>query len=271
MPNDSQTSGLIPLHENIDMLRKIAVFPAMTTMVFLRRRLGFRLLTPTWLLVFAIILMATAGAVPSIAAPYSILMVLYGLAMLGMGAWQYWQRWHELCNGVRWHSYAPGVSYLEVLPWPMVMRSHRRVNRFVDPIAVALIGLVIGIFCHALGLWIMVSGLFIYVYEQQLFEAIMKRELDTLDGLLTAELQMEIVKHFEQPQSNKLQPKPFQKSLEETAGIPTGVATDIEMQVAIRKAELAALEAAEAARAEARRPKPSPDNLAKEGPEASPA
>jgi hypothetical protein len=49
-----------------------------------------------------------------------------------------------------------------------------------------------------------------------------ERDLDMLDGLVVAEIQSETAKHFEEQQAVEKQ-----MQLEETAGIPTGIAPDI--------------------------------------------
>ena len=237
--------------DKIDMMRKIAIFPALTVMIFLRRGIGFRLLKPNWLLVLAIIMIGVALVFPAAAAPFGPALIIYALAMLGWGSYQRWQRWKDITQGVRWHTYSPGISYLEKIPWPVFSQSHRRINRFVDPIAVCIVGFVALAVSHLLGLWLEVAALFLYVYEQQLYEAMLNHDLDILDGLIASEVQGETVKHFQQAQ-----PEDKVRSIDDTAGIPTGVAPDIERLVAQRQAEFNAAYAASKA----------PDNLATDTP-----
>ena len=249
MSEEKQTSGMVPLHEKIDMIRRIAIFPALTVMIFLRRGIGFRLLKTTWLVVLAIIMIVGSLLFPAIAEPHGTAMILFALAMLGWGFFQRWQRWCDICSGVRWHTYCPGVSYLEYIPWPAFIQSHRRINRFLDPLVVAIVGLIAGLLLsHLLGTWIEFAGLFLFVYEQDLYEGMLNHRLDTLDGLIAAEVQQETVKHFQQAQ-----PTDKVRSMEATAGIPTGIAPDIDALLAKRQAEFAAAH-------------PAPDNLAKEEP-----
>ena len=59
-----------------------------------------------------------------------------------------------------------------------------------------------------------------------------RRNLDILDGLVAAEVQNETVKHFEGPQQGE-----EQRTLEDTAGIPTGVSFDIHKQIELRRAK----------------------------------
>ena len=70
-----------------------------------------------------------------------------------------------------------------------------------------------------------------------------------LFGLVAAKIQSETAQHFEGPQADQKQ-----MQLQDTAGIPTGVAPDIHRQVGLRKAKRTA----------------APDNLATE-PADSPA
>jgi hypothetical protein len=120
--------------------------------------------------------------------------------MLGLGLFQRWQRWQELVSGERWHTYSPGISYLEALPLPPFFRSHGRVGRFLDPAAVAIVALLVGIILsHALGVWLLFCAFFLYVHEQDAYQAQLNRDLDTLDGLVSAEVQAETVPAFRQP------------------------------------------------------------------------
>jgi hypothetical protein len=54
-------------------------------------------------------------------------------------------------------------------------------------------------------------------------------------GLVAAEVQSEVAQHYDGPQADQKQ-----MQLEQTAGIPTGVAPDIHRQVELRKAKRAA-------------------------------
>jgi hypothetical protein len=228
--------------QRFKFIRQLSLFPAITVMVFTRRRLGYRMMNPTWLLIMMIIMLVAVAVFPDWAGPFKPIMVIYALAMWGMGLWHRRQRWTELGSGVRWHTYSPGISWLEYIPWPAFFQGHSRVRRFIEPPVVAIIGLiVVFLLSRGLGMWIIWSALFLSVFEQDLFEKQLAMSLDTLDGLVNSEVQEENVKHFQQAQPNQ---KP--RSIEDTAGIPTGIAPDIEKQVALRKAKR----------------QPPPDNLA---------
>jgi hypothetical protein len=213
MPNENQDFLDMTWMEKINFVRAFSRFPAITVMVFIRRKIGFRMMNPTWLIILAIIMLLTPVIFKAAAAPFGFLMVIYALALLGLG----------------------------------FFRSHGRVGRFLDPAAVAIVALLVGIILsHGLGIWLLLSAFFLYVHEQDAYQAQLNRDLDTLDGLVAAEVQAETVKHFEGKQPEE------QRSIEETAGIPTGLAPDIHRQVELRRAK---------------QRKPAPDNLAPETPE----
>jgi hypothetical protein len=231
--------------ERVNLIRTLSLFPAITVMVILRRRLGFRMMKPTWLVVMAVIMLVASVAAPSFMHPFAFAMPIYAIVMLGLGLWHRRQRWNELCRGERWHTYSPGVSYFESLPLPPVLRSDRRINRWLDPAAVLVVGaLVAALLSQGLGVWIMLSAFFLYVFENDIYEKQLNQDLDTLDGLFASEVQSEVVERFAGGKVADAIPQP----LEETGGIPTGLAPDIAKQVAVRRAKR----------------KPAPDNLAAE-------
>jgi hypothetical protein len=223
---------VMTIRQKMDFVRAVSIYPALTVMVFIRRKIGFRMVKPTWLVILTVLMLLGLVFFSGFARPFPFLVVLYALSMLGLGLFQRWKRWGDLCGGVRWHTYSPGVSYLERLPLPDFFRSNSRVNRFLDPAAVALVGVPIAFLSLGLGLWIIFAALFLYVYEQSAYDHALARDLDTLDGLIASEVQAETVKHFEQPQ-----PEQKQRSIEETAGIPTGLAPDIQLQIELRRAK----------------------------------
>jgi hypothetical protein len=104
--------------------------------------------------------------------------------------------------------------------------------------------LVAALLSHGLGVWIIFSAFFLYVFENDIYEKQLNRELDTLDGLFASEVQSEVVERFADNPTADAVPQPLQ----ETAGIPTGLAPDIAKQVAVRRSKR----------------KPVPDNLAPE-------
>ena len=234
------------IFEKAKLIQALSLFPAITVMVFIRHKLGFRMMKPIWLVIMTVIILVVSAVAGDVAKPFASLFVIYALAMLGLGLYQRYLRWGDLAKGVRWHTYSPGLSYLEMLPIPPFFLVKRRLYRFVDPLACAIAGLLLALLSRALGAWVLFSALALYIYEQALYERMLEQDLDILDGLVAAEIQGEVAKHYDGPQADQKQ-----MQLEETAGIPTGVAPDIHRQVELRKAKR----------------KAAPDNLVSETPQ----
>ena len=74
------------------------------------------------------------------------------------------------------------------------------------------------------------------IYETAAYQRMINRWLDTLDGLCESEIQAQDVKRFQSGQAAAKLP------LQETNGIPTGLAPDIRRNMAIRLAEAKAAE-----------------------------
>ena len=84
----------------------------------------------------------------------------------------------------------------------------------------------------ALARWIAFSSIALFIYEQALYEKQLDRDLDIFDGMIAAEVQGETVEHF-----SGEQPEAKERTIEETEGIPTGVAFDIQRQIEHHRAK----------------------------------
>lgn len=248
MPAQNQPTQELTLSEKAKIVQHLAMFPALSIMVFMRRKVGFRLLKPSWLIGIAMFLWFINGVCDIdflIFKPAGFLFAEFPWVMLAFGFFQRYRRWKELCNGERWHTMSPGISYLEVLPLPAFLKAHRRIYRFVEPIGCFIFAMFFGVFfSEPLARWIAFSSIALFIYEQTLYERQLERDLDMLDSLIAAEVQGETVEHF-----SGEQPGVKERSIEETGGIPTGVAFDIHRQIETRRARQAANE--EKAKAEA--------------------
>jgi hypothetical protein len=234
MPSQQQNQDLT-LSEKMKIVQYLAIFPAITIMVFMRRKVGFRMLKPSRLIGMAFFLwfIGDVFSLLPFTKPPGFIYDRFPLLLLAVGFLERYRRWRELCNGERWHTMSPGISYFELLPLPAILKSHRRIYRFVDPAACFIFSMLFGIFfSQPLARWFAFSSFALFIYEQTLFEKQLDRDLDILDGLVAAEVQNETVKHFEGPQ-----PDEEQRTLEETAGIPTGVSFDIHKQIELRRAK----------------------------------
>lgn len=222
------------VREKVQIVRMLALFPALSVLVFIRARVGLRLLKANWLFGLTAILLAGALAVHSAFKPFPAIAVIYPLAMLTCGLVQRHRRWRELVAGKRWHTFSPGCGYLALLRLPNWFSSHRRTERFGEPAAVALVALVVGIFLsHGLGVWLGLSAFALMVWECDAYEKALNRELDMLDSLFSSEVQAELVEIYDGAQMAD-QPPP---TVIQTAGIPTGMSQDIAKQIALRRAK----------------------------------
>jgi hypothetical protein len=273
MPAQQLPKQELTLSEKMKVVQYLAIFPAISIMVFIRRKIGFRMLKPSRLIGIAMVLTFIDGLFETFGHPLGVLFTEFIWAVVGFGLFQRFRRWRELCRGEHWHTLSPGISYLEQLPLPGFLVNHRRLYRFVEPALCFGAAMLIGIFfSQPLARWIAFASICLFIYEQTLYEKQLDRDLDILDGLVAAEVQSEVVEYFKGDESEVKE-----RTLQNTAGIPTGVAFDIHKQIE----RLRAKQAAAAAAAEAPKPEktderqvvevtssptalPAPDNLAPE-------
>ena len=224
----------LTLSEKMKIAQYLAIFPAITIIIFIRRKVGFRMLKPSRLIGIAAFLSFIDGLLTTFNRSPGVLFTEFTWAILIVGFFQRYRRWKEINNGQRWHTLSPGVSYLELLPLPRFLIAHRRIYRFVEPSLCFVLAMLMGIFVsQGLARWIAFSSICLFIYEQTLFEKQLDRDLDILDGLVAAEVHKETVEHF-----SGEQPEDKQRTLDETAGIPTGVAYDIQRQIEKRRVRL---------------------------------
>jgi hypothetical protein len=241
MPAQNQPTQELTLSEKAKIVQYLALFPALSIMVFIRRKIGYRMLAPSRLFGIAMFLWFINGICNIgflIFQPAGLLFSDFPTVMLMFGFFQRFRRWNALCRGERWHTMSPGISYLEVLPLPAFLKSHRRIYRFVEPLLCFIASMFIGVlFSEPLARWIAFSSICLFIYEQALYEKQLDRDLDILDGLIAAEVQGETVEYF-----SGEQPEAKERGIQETGGIPTGVAFDIHRQIEQRRARQAAEE-----------------------------
>jgi hypothetical protein len=198
-----------------------ARFPALTLMVFLRRDLGYRVVNPLWLIGVAILMAMIAGLSDPNHRPDDL--VIFALMALTLGFYQRYNRWLDLRRGVKSHTYYSGTSIFRRLHWPSFLRCDRRICRTVDPLVCGMTGIVLMQFSRALGLWIVFASVCLAGFEEVAFRKQFHRDLDTLDGMVNAEIQGETVEHFSPPTDAQAQ--------EASEGIPTGLGDDIKERI----------------------------------------
>lgn len=253
------------LAQKADIVAGLALFPALTVMVFLRKKVGYRFLSPTKILGMTVLLWALAGvsvlfpsgspspssgysgysgyggnggysgipvsAPPSPSATSSVApLIVFAIIMLITGMVERHLRWRDIKNGVAWHTYSRGVSWFAFLPL-----SDSVVKRFIDPAVCAIVGLILSFVFHWLGYYIIFSAFCLFLFEAWDYEQQLNRMLDTLDSLVDSEVMSDNVAYYSKDH-------PEQRPLVETAGIPTGIAPDIASQIEKRKKRRPVLE-----------------------------
>jgi hypothetical protein len=244
---DTPPSALPPLtlQEKRQIAIKFLSYPALSVMVFLRRRTGLRRVKPIELMITtaAVVFVAPVmGFVRSVAVPhmgfhppsgisfFDFPTEMFAVLFLAAGLLQRHFRWREICQGARWHTRSSGVSYLaSILPF-----SEATVQRFIDPLVCWLVGSVIAVFLSAqLGAWLMFSGFALFMVEQYDYERIIDRHLDMLDSYVESEVNAETIGIFARTNGTQAVAKP--ERLDATAGIPTGIAPELQVQIQKRR------------------------------------
>ena len=243
--------------QKIEIGANIAFTIAFPVMVLLRRRMGYRFISQPRLIVAALIFWAlatfVAGSAASVAAankactgelgstctyPTSTeitaasygsnawLIIVFTLAFLAWGLLSRWLRWQDIKKGINWHSKSRGISWFQKI----VPLSDSNIKRFIDPLATLLVGCLF-YFTHfqtLIGLYLIIAAFCLFAWEAYDYERSINLMLDQLDALIDSEVISENTEYY-------MQPNPKQRPLDQTAGIPTGVAPDLQAALERRK------------------------------------
>jgi hypothetical protein len=229
------------LHEKIEFGRRICFFPAASVLVFMRRRIGFRLVKPIWIGGTTAFLLLLAG----FAANYgesvanTVALSLFAIAGFALAMRERHCRWREMKSATFWHSYSAGISWFEEMRLPPYLKADRRIYRYLDPLACLLVGLVVTFILPLLGLWLMFAGVCLAAFEQATYEKMLERDIDQVDSMLEGEVHADLVDYYKKGQTAGSPPPPPADKL---VGIPTGMSPDIKAQIEKRKAKGSALE-----------------------------
>ena len=233
----------MPLQKLLDVVLGLCHFPALTLMVFTRSRLGLRILSiPTLLTMFFVLfIIGFWSMVMSMMSGFSFStrglnpwLMLFAVAMLGLGLWQHRQRWKGLLSGENWHTYNRGISHL----LPILPMRQTYAYRIGEPVVCIVLGLIIARFLSVpLGLWIIIAGACIAISEQIVYDQQLNRALDMLDSMLESEVQKEDLDFV----SGKTPQQVAERTKAEDVGLPTNEdADDIQRQLERRKKRRAA-------------------------------
>jgi hypothetical protein len=214
------------LAQKIEIVASLCLFPALPVIIFLRKKPGYRFLSPIKLLIiFALLLLLAGFSATSGSGATVVVLTVFAWATFITGLVKRNLRWREIKRGISWHSYSRGVSWLSyVLPI-----SDSNVKRWVEPLVVLVIGLMLMLPFRWFGLYLILAAFCLFAFEAYDYERSINQMLDTLDSLVDAEVMDGNVQYYSQPDQ-------AQRPLEETAGIPTGIAPDIQHQIEQRRA-----------------------------------
>ena len=228
--------------EQIAFMVGMFSIPAMSVMVFTRHRLGIRqislnrqILAAGFLLFVAIFFDYGKGSIfaarympqsqPSFGA-----VGWFVFASFAMATWQKRDFKKRLSRGDFWHSYSMGISWLE---YALPMRGEW-VRQYVEPFLVMFIGMMFSAKVSGfLGWWIFMAGIGISICEGWAMEQQFKMLLNTIDQICEGEAQLINHAAINEAKNEFQSPRP---RLEQSAGIPTGLAPDIEAQIQKRRA-----------------------------------
>jgi hypothetical protein len=135
-------------------------------------------------------------------------------------------RWREIKRGISWHTYSRGISWFS----SFLPLSELAVKRFIDPAAALIVGIALFFLFRPLGLFLILSAVCLFLFETIDYQKQIDRMLDQLDNLVESEVVSENVEYF---QSGGVAGA---RTVEETAGIPTGTDPDLAAAIERRRA-----------------------------------
>ena len=202
-------------------------WPTLTILTLLRRDLGYRLLNPLHLLaVNGILALIAIFAMPGSPNGGPLALLLFAILSFLSGMSQRFKRWQELNSNIRSHSYYIGTSPFQFAWLPEFCRRNRRVERFLDPVLCAVVGLILLPSLPALALWIGFSAACLRLFEHAVFMRQRNRDLDIFDSIAISQRAALV---FEQTEHTATKGQPPQQ------GIAVGLGPDIAEQVKLRK------------------------------------
>ena len=224
LPSPATQQSLI---QKIEGFQWMARFPALSVMVYLRKDLGVRIVSPLHLVIVSFAMILLSGLVPAQERPLDL--AVFALVSLALGLFQRASRWRELGKVQREHSLYIGTSFLEQLFRPTGFLAGRFLSRNGDPLLCVFVGFMLMNVSRALGLWLIFAGICLRCYEGIVHRAHLHRNLDISDGLLNCDDQATVVENFEG--GNKIARAPNEP------GVPTGLGEDVKANIERRKPE----------------------------------
>ena len=213
---------------------------ALSVHMFIRRKIGYRVADPVILIVLFLLMffgpdaiLIPLGWITGVRILYlpqaQIAFAIFGLAMVSLGLFHRFRHWQHIKRAEQntWMTTSRGVSHFEFLPIPQHIT-----YRFVDAGVCFFVGWLIS--GEWLGYWVMASAVCFMLVENQSYNSQLNHTLDMLDSMIAARAQARLIE-FYKPESNEIR-----LSRSETAGLPTGIARDVERLISQRYATAAA-------------------------------
>jgi len=214
--------------------QELCYLPAYTVMVFMRSRIGLRLLSPLQMLRAAMLLYlySQLGVFWLHGSLFDVRLVEgFGAAFILLAVVHYIRSWRALNRGDKWHSLSSGISHIgSKLCLPGFLLRNRHVYRTIDPLIVVLVGFCLLKLSMPFALWLFLSAFSLQSFEQARYLAALTRDIDIADSLTEAEIQQQTVEHFSRgtTKSRRLSPT--------ANAVPSGIGLDITSRIAERKA-----------------------------------
>ncbi|QBD75185.1 hypothetical protein EPA93_03925 [Ktedonosporobacter rubrisoli] len=221
-----QQEQTFTFEQKVNILQYFTLFPALTVMVFLRRKIGYRFLDMLKIQIMVVLLWGYGifSAIP-FGPQAGTIVVLFSLAVLIAAIIERRLRWRDIKRGIRWHTYSRGISWFSYfLPLP-----EHIVKRFIDPAAVLIPGIALFFLFRPLGFYLILSAVCLFLFETIDFQKQIDRMLDQLDNQVEGEIASENMEYFQNGGAGI-------RPIEETAGIPTGTDPDLAAAIERRRA-----------------------------------
>jgi hypothetical protein len=205
------------LDQKINIVQNLTLFPALISMIFLRRKLGYRFLDQMKIQIIFVLLLAYSGfSTISVGASAGAIMTLFAFAVLIAAIIQRRLRWNDIKKGVSWHSYSRGVSWFN----SFLPLNETIVKRFIDPASALIAGGILFFLIRPLGFVILASATCLFIFETIDFQKQIDQMLDMLDSLVESEVVSSNADYYQGGSQSE-------RPVEETAGVPTGVSPDL--------------------------------------------
>lgn len=216
----------MPSLEQLKKYEWLIWLPALSVALMLRKDIGFRMLHRGYINGVAIVMYLISLFLQPQDKPKAL--AYFALLVFVMGFTQKFKRWREFRRRQKQHSCYIGTSPFEFAFIPAFFKRHRRMARFIDPLFCCLCGYALLPYASALGLWIMVSSGCLFVIESTVNKKLRERDMDMVDGLVYAEHQGDAVEQFEAA--------PLRPQRQSTAAVATGLGSDLEEKIRLRRA-----------------------------------